>query len=490
MNQNQGPRSQQGGGGAAKPGQMTMAMRAMPQATGPKVLRIGKVQGGRVIEERVVKQRTHVTIGSSHTNMFLAAGQGVPETMKLFELVGSEYMVNLADAMTGRVALPTGVTDVAQARASGLAKKVGNYYQLKLTDDSRGKVVIGDTTFLFQFVAPPPVQPKPQLPLAVQGGFASQIDWAFTIIAAFSFLVHFGFAGAVNSDWLDPLVDEEGEVKGLIADASNRPTPPIEEKKDVPSDKDKADKDKDKDKKDDKKVAEAPKGGDKKGPTGPAGPAQITKAQGAALSNELDQLEMKALGSLGGSGPAQSSIMKPGASAADSSLDAIAAKGGGVDTSGTGLKTGAGGGGPMMPGQGGGKGLSGVGDTKGGGGGGGGGGGDKSTEVKVPVGEAATGAAAGASNVKDADSVIARNKWRFKACYQKALASDPNAGGTVKITVKVGEGGEVTSASIASNDASSALGACIQSSFMSMKFAEPDGGSATFTVPVVLSAKK
>ncbi|MBS2019890.1 MAG: AgmX/PglI C-terminal domain-containing protein [Deltaproteobacteria bacterium] len=492
MNQNQG-RGQQAGGGAAKPGQMTMAMRAMPQATGPKVLRIGKVQGGRVIEERVVKQRTHVTIGSSHTNMFLASGNGVPETMKLFELVGNEYVVNLADAMTGRVALPTGVTDVAQARASGVAKRVGNYYQLKLTDDSRGKVVIGDTTFLFQFVAPPPVQPKPQLPLAVQGGIASQIDWAFTIIAAFSFLVHFGFAGAVNSDWLDPLVDEEGEVKGLIADAANRPTPPIEEKKDQP-DKDAKDKDKDKDKdkKDDKKVAEAPKGdtGKKAGPAGPAGPSQMTAKQGAALSNELDQLEMKALGSLGGSGPAQSSIMKPGASAADSSLDAIAAKGGGVDTSGTGLKTGAGGGGPMMPGQGGGKGLSGVGDAKGGGGGGGGGGGDKSTEVKVPVGEAATGAAAGASNVKDADSVIARNKWRFKACYQKALATDPNAGGTVKITVKVGEGGEVTSASIASNDTSSTLAACIQSSFMSMKFAEPDGGSATFTVPVVLSAKK
>src|SRR6478736_2161739 len=98
MNPNMGPGMQQQpqrGGPATKPGQMTMAMRAMPQVSGPKVLRIGKVQGGRVIEERVIKQRTHVTIGSSHTNMFLASGQQVPETMRLFELVANEYVINL-----------------------------------------------------------------------------------------------------------------------------------------------------------------------------------------------------------------------------------------------------------------------------------------------------------------------------------------------------------------------------------------------------------
>lgn len=487
MSMNMGPGMQQQRPAAGKPGQMTMAMRAMPQVTGPKVLRIGKVQGGRVIEERVVKQRTHVTIGSSHTNMFLAAGHNVPETMRLFELVANEYVINLTDAMTGRVALPSGVTDVAQARASGLAKRAGNYYQLKLTEDARGKVVVGDTTFLFQFVAPPPVQPKPQLPLAVQGGLAAQIDWTFTIIAAFSFLLHFGLAGAVNSDWFDPVIDEDAETAALIQQAKDRPTPPIEEKKEEATDASKTAKADDK-KDTGPKAAEPKKGGGGPG-AGPKGGGVTTK-NADALSKDLDALEMKALGSLGGTGPAQSSILKPGASAADSSLDNVASKEGGVDTSGTGLKTGSGGGGPIMPGQGGGKGLSGVGDTKGGGGGGGGSGTDTSTQVKAPSGEASTGAAAGASNVKDADSVIARNRWRFKACYNKALATDPSAGGTVKVTVKVGEGGEVVNAGVASSDAPSALTQCIVSSFRSMKFSPPDGGSATFTVPVVLSAKK
>ncbi|MGZ3420410.1 MAG: AgmX/PglI C-terminal domain-containing protein [Polyangiales bacterium] len=465
-----------------------MAMRAMPQVTGPKVLRIGKVQGGRVIEERVIKQRTHVTIGSSHTNMFLASGANVPETMRLFELVGNEYVINMSEAMTGRVALPTGVTDVAQARASGVAKRVGNFYQLKLTEDSRGKVVVGDTTFLFQFVAPPPVQPKPQLPLAVKGGLASQIDWGFTIIAAFSFLLHFGFAGAVNSDWFDPIVDDDAETASLIQQAKDRPAPPIEEKKEEAPDPNAKKED------DSKKAPEPAKAAPAGGKPGAQAPGPkgggVTAKQGAALSNELDQLEMKALGSLGGQGPAQSSIMKPGSSAADSSLDAVAAKGGGIDTSGTGLKTGVGGGGPLGPGQGGKGGLAGVGDTKGGGGGGGGGGVDTSSQVKAPTGIVSSGAAAGASNVKDVDSVIARNRWRFKACLDKALAIDPTAGGTVKVSVRVGEGGEVTSASSASSDAPSGLTSCIVSAFNAMKFSPPDGGSAQFTAPVVLTSSK
>jgi hypothetical protein len=214
----------------------------------------------------------------------------VPETMRLFELVGNDYVINLTDAMTGRVALPSGVTDVAQARSSGVAKRTGNYNQLKLTDDSRGKVVIGDTTFLFQFVAPPPVQPKPQLPLAVKGGLASQIDWSFTIIAAFSFLLHFGLAGAVNSDWFDPEIDEDAETAALIQQAKDRPAPPIEEKKEEATDTAVA-------KADDKKDT-GPKAADKKGAApGPKG-GGVTAKNADALSKDLDALEMKALGRL------------------------------------------------------------------------------------------------------------------------------------------------------------------------------------------------
>src|SRR4051812_7518984 len=222
---NAGPGQQPGGAqpGGNRPGQMTAVMRAMSVAAGPKVLRIGLVQGGRVIEERIIKQRITVTVGSNEKSMFVIPSQAVPPMFKLFELLGNDYYLNFLDGMQGRVALATGITDLQSLR--GQAKKVGGAYQVKLTEEARGKVVVGETTFLFQFVAPPPVQPRPQLPLAVKGGLASQIDWSLTIIAAFSFLLHFGIVGAMYSDWMDPVVGDDFNVAGLVDMMKNIPAP-------------------------------------------------------------------------------------------------------------------------------------------------------------------------------------------------------------------------------------------------------------------------
>ncbi len=75
MSNMMGPGSQPPTG---RPGQMTAVMRAMTQATGPKVLRIGLVTGGRIIEERIVKQRTTVTVGQSEKAMFVIQAPHIP----------------------------------------------------------------------------------------------------------------------------------------------------------------------------------------------------------------------------------------------------------------------------------------------------------------------------------------------------------------------------------------------------------------------------
>ena len=85
-----GPGAAPGPGQAGRPGQMTAVMRAVAQQTGPKVLRIGLVQSGRVIEERIIKQRTSVTIGSSEKAMFVVPTTSVPSQFKLFELIGND----------------------------------------------------------------------------------------------------------------------------------------------------------------------------------------------------------------------------------------------------------------------------------------------------------------------------------------------------------------------------------------------------------------
>jgi len=107
---------------SGRPGQMTAVMRAIQATSGPKVLRIGLVAAGRILEERIVKQRTNVTVGPSEKSTFVVQAN-LPAQFKLFELVGNDYYLNFLDGMTGRIALATGITDLAALK--GQAKRVG-----------------------------------------------------------------------------------------------------------------------------------------------------------------------------------------------------------------------------------------------------------------------------------------------------------------------------------------------------------------------------
>src|SRR5688572_26296472 len=324
-------------GASAQPGQMTAMMRAVA-GTGPKVLRIGLIQAGRVIEERIIKQRTSVTVGSNEQNLFVISEGELPANFCLFELSGDHYNLNFTEGMRGRVALPSGLAEIADLK--GQARQLADgVYQVTLSDDSRGKVVIGNTTFLFQFVSPPPLQPRPQLPVSVTRG-AAAVDWPTTVIAAFSFLIHFCAIGAAYSDWLDPVVDYDVNVSGLVESVRSLPAPPPVEEPEQPAAEKQAQADAPK--------ADAPKPAPKAAPT-PAGKEHVSKAQVAAISNELESLEMATLAALSGVGPATANVLRNG-EVPTSALDAVAASEAGVSSSGaTGLKLG-GAGGTVRPG--------------------------------------------------------------------------------------------------------------------------------------------
>jgi hypothetical protein len=487
-----GPRVAQAMAGA-RPGQMTVAMRAMPQASGPRVLRVGMIQAGRVVEERVIKQRTHVTIGSGHTNTFVASGAQVPESMRLFELVAGEYVLNLTDAMKGRVALPAGVTDVDVARTSGLAKRVGAHCQLKLGQEARGKVVLGETVFLFQFVAPPLAQPKPQLPLAVRAGLAGQVDWGFTTIASFSFLFHFGFAGAVNSEWFDPTVDEQAEVATFIDSIRDRAVPLPPETKPESADPNAVAKDKPGAKEQPgpkgKPNGPAPKPGPSPASTAGPDPRDVPRSRNEQaadnLSKQADDLTVALLTVTDRDGATRTTL-RPGVSVATDAVDKTAADTTGINTSPVALR-GQANNAPSVPGV-----PTGDAIWRGG---------PRTTSpttvastAPVPVGPAiptplpqpdptVVGAVPGA------DAVVSKNKWRFRACYNIALRADPDAGGAVAITVTINAEGKVTAAS-GSGGSPASLASCVANSFYQMTFSAPDGGPATFNVKAVFASKK
>jgi len=214
----------------------------------------------------------------------------------------------------------------------------------------------------FQFVAPPPIQPKPQLPVSVQSGVSSQIDWQFTIIAAFSFLFHFGAIGMLYSDWMDPVLNEDLTIAGLLDSMKSLPPPPP-----PPPEDDKSAKNGDQPSAD--AAGDKKSGGDKKaagqGP-GKSGPGSMSSSERASLSNELDKLDLATVGSLGGQGPATAGVLHSGSDLPGGALELAAASGSGVGSSGgSGLNLGGGGGGTVRPGAAGG-GLAGVGNTGGG----------------------------------------------------------------------------------------------------------------------------
>jgi len=458
-----------------RPGQMTAVMRAMSVQTGPKVLRLGLVQGGRVLEERIIKQRTTVTVGSNEKAMFVIPAPNLPPNFKLFELVGSDYHLNFLDGMNGRVALTSGITDLGALR--GQAKKVGNVYQVRLTEDARGKVVIGDTTFLFQFVAPPPVQPRPQLPLSVKGGVANQIDWTLTIIAAFSFMLHFGFVGAMYSDWMDPPVSEGVSVSGIVDMMKNIPTPPPTETAPVDTSPTTT------------AVATAsptPKpaggggGGAHASTTGGGKSGSVSDAKAAALTQQAEAMQMQLLAALGGQSSVSGALGRNG-EIPPVDLSAAAASGAGVSGTGGDLRTGSGGG--PVQGGGGKGGLGGIGGGTQGSGTGQGAGGE--TKVAGPTGVAQVGGASATVPVTDADRVIAGLRPRFRACYQQGLNTDPSMSGKVTITAKVGPNGEVSSADVSSNTGLSAgVAQCIARAVRNAQFSAPGGSGSTLSIPV------
>ncbi len=161
-----------------------------------RILRIGIIQAGKFTEERLIRSRHSVTIGASTRNTIALPWANLPPTLKLFAMCKGTYRLRYSEGMRGRIALNQGqVMNLAEA-APGQAQGSGRRLELPLTEEARGKIVLGDVTILFQFVTPPPAAPSPQLPASVRGGVFSNVDWGLACsfitmaVLQFSFLTY------------------------------------------------------------------------------------------------------------------------------------------------------------------------------------------------------------------------------------------------------------------------------------------------------------
>ncbi len=486
----QGPQnpSNRPGPAGTKPGAMTMAMQAVQaRPSGPKVLRIGVIQGDKMVEERIVRSRETVSVGTSEKNHFVLSHPTLPPTFELFQLVNGEYILNFTADMRGRVGLAGGVQALDQLRSSGAARNAGNYWQVKLSDNSRGRVAIGDTTLLFQFIDAPPVQPRPQLPAAVVGGFVAGIDWLFTAFVMFSFMTHFGFIIFLeNADWPVPptLATIPPDMADLIFVEPEEP-PPAEES-DATSDEPSEEPTEETAEAEDTHEASDDSASDDSAPTSEV---QAQRDQDARMAAEAAtaQVDQLLLGALGGESGALRDVLAGGA-VTGSAADVLAqAEGVGVASSSTG--------GTLRDRSGGGR-VGGGGDL----------GGLRRAEGDTGArseGGAITEAAprgrfrTDTSDVDEEGSgefdqqqvvrMINTRRSAIQACYERELRATPTLSGRVAVQMTIQESGSVSGVHVTDNTTGNDnVGSCVARVIGGFRFNPgPEGGSVTYTFPFV-----
>jgi hypothetical protein len=131
-----------------------------PQAPTEKVLRIGIVQAGKVVHERLVAPGQSVSIGESPKSTFVVPAKSIPKKFALFVAKGDKYFLNFTDAMKGKISFQDDIKGLDELSKDGTATRKGTVWALPVGGNTRGKIVFDDVTVLFQFVPPPPVSLK------------------------------------------------------------------------------------------------------------------------------------------------------------------------------------------------------------------------------------------------------------------------------------------------------------------------------------------
>ncbi|MCA9664911.1 MAG: hypothetical protein KC503_04960 [Myxococcales bacterium] len=164
---------------------------ATAAAAAAKVLRVGVVMAGRVVEERIVRDERRVTLGASPHSTFCVPGSALPRRVDIFERTrDGRYRLVAPTSVGGRLYHDGQLRPLAEHQAAG-----GKRLDVMLDDDSRGRLELADVTLLFQLVSAPPRMPRPRLPASLRARPLDRLDMplaaSFTFLAALA--AGFGF---------------------------------------------------------------------------------------------------------------------------------------------------------------------------------------------------------------------------------------------------------------------------------------------------------
>ncbi|MCK6510458.1 AgmX/PglI C-terminal domain-containing protein [Myxococcota bacterium] len=153
-------------------------------------LRLGVIERGKLVEERVFKKGEEITLGRSSQNTWVIEDEQFPAKHRLFQWKDGSYTLHLPNPSRAKISSSEGIQELG---TSSIENSVGTPESeaFVLCTEMRGKIQIGKTTLLFQFV-PAPVEAK-EAPLPVQlRGWRLKSDWIYASAMLLSLVGHSG----------------------------------------------------------------------------------------------------------------------------------------------------------------------------------------------------------------------------------------------------------------------------------------------------------
>lgn len=455
----------------------------MAQGRDHKILRVGIIQNGRIVEERLLRRRDRVTLGQSPRNTFVLPSAGVPRSLTLFDVRDGRYRLHFRPGLNGKLSIDGAVLDFRALREQKLARRLGEGYTVPLPESSRGKVVVDDVTVLFQFVVPPPAPAATRLPTSLKASWTRFIDWPFVTALLGSFVVQvFSLVFIVSQDYPEPPRGIDALDDRFVSMLVSEPPPPEEqEEKEEPVE------EKEKEKVPEKKKPEPEK--EKKPEPEPKTPEEIAKRQAEDMRRMQKAVQEKtilgAIGTLGGDGPGTFvDTLKDGATdvAMAEAFDGTKGIAMGGTNDGDGRQVGAEAGS-----------VAGIDDgalearprkavtTE-----------KKGREVdvrgSVAVKSPTESFGTGALDMKAVSKVVNRRKRSVQGCYEKELKRNPDLSGKVKVQFTVLESGRVGDVQLLEDTiGDDGVGKCIVRQVKRWRFPKPEGGSVTVTFPFLFT---
>ena len=473
-------------GGSLSIGDVTIMFQFVRADTTPtitresNVLRLGLVYDERLISARVFDTQKHVTIGNQkNLSVVLPDEDYQGPSIKFTNNRDGSYTLRAPAATKMRVATDGGPLELKELLAKAKARQEGNDAIVHLPLGTRGRVMMGAHTVLFQVIKQSvtvPAFPPKSLTQRIVGPFIGEPTWTISFLGAFlligaivgqsllfehgtgQYLKHAKAEDEVARGPIEIQIEQKEEVKPEEPEKETAPDIVPEEVKAPKEDKKKAD---------DKKADKVEKA-----------EANEKKAESTGKTQDPEEIKRNARDTIAKNSVAGALMGANGAATklfADDGGDGegtVTAKfGGGASDAGSG---GPGAGGLNI--EGGGKGGGTIEKVKGKGGGFG----ERKAEVaKVEEPKKVEAQASVKLSGLDGDDggvegsksdiakKIAGKAGAVKACYEAALRDNPDVSGKVKVSFTVGTAGTVTDVTVSGADGG--FKDCIEGKFKAIR---------------------